>query len=148
MEQVNEYVEAFKSMLAEMWDVLKVFGGVFELVGWLATYLGPFGFSLFLLSLVVVGFIGSLSPLSKFANYVLVVAAMTALSISAGADYASLARYIIVMAVPLIIVHGLKFLFSFVRGRLFQGRRKGQLERLEQLADELNKEIAGLRAAA
>ena len=145
MEWINEKLAGLQALLVEMWDVLKVFGGVFDLLGWLANYLGPFGFSLFLLSLLALGFINSFSPLSKLQNYIIVTIGMVVAAFSTGAESFAAARYLSVMAAPLAFTYGLKYLFAWTGRQIFKTPRAERLRRVEELTAQLSKEIAALK---
>jgi|GEM_PF-6637232 len=149
MEWMRQTLEGLKALLTEMWDVLKVFGGVFELLGGLANFLGPFGFSLFLLSLLTLGFVGSFSPLTKLQNYIIVVVGMIVLAMSAGGgNIAVFGKYVLIMAMPLIIVYGLKYFLEWAGRQIFKSPRVERLRRAEELTLQLSKEIAALKAGS
>lgn len=125
---------------------LEVFGDVMSAIFTVLGFLGPVGLVLFVLSLVLMMFFGSFSPLPKLANYLLVVGLVSLAATTRFGEFdgvmalgGGFTAYLVVMLAPLVIVYGLKFGFA----RAFGGRSEAQ--QLKEAVTELTEQVAALR---
>jgi hypothetical protein len=116
---------------------MQVLGFIFDLLG----FLGPLGIALFLVSVLLLAFVGSFSPLPKIVNYLLIVAVVSVSTVAAlgleesGGATAVLSRYLAFMLAPLLVFFGIKRVF----------RRKDSAEKLQHAVEELTQQVAMLR---
>lgn len=139
LERVNAWLEGaegFKAGLGLLEQALGLLMGVLS-------FLGPIGIVLFLVSLLLLGFLGSFSPLPKLFNYVLIVGLITGLSLLGvgsqeefAATGGAIFRYLIVMLSPVVVVYGLRALFR---------NRSGGPRQLREAVTELTEQVAQLR---
>jgi hypothetical protein len=115
-----------------------VIGFIFDVLG----FLGPLGIALFFVSLLLLAFVGSFSPLPKLVNYLLIVTMVTVstlLGVSGFEDVGNitsgLARYLAFMLTPVAVLFAIKRIF----------RRKDPAEKLKHAVDELTEQVAMLR---
>ena len=142
---IMDVLEGIGATISEMADGLGYFGDVISIIFSVFGFLGIGGTALFLLSLILLGFVGAFSPLSKTTNYLLVVAGVTTIIImnvgnvsEAGETTSTLTSYLTVMLVPLVAVYGLRI----ITRRLGRG---SETEQLREAVTELTEQVAALR---
>ena len=124
-------------------DALTVINGMLELFGGLVAFMGPSGFSLFLLTFLLIAMFGTISPLPKLTNYVIVVVVVLGFAAWNGVGLSTLGPYTLVIAMPLLLGYGLKLLRRAPRwfDKLDEAER---VERIQNLARQIETEVAEL----
>jgi len=141
----NGLIQPITDKLDAIGEGLGYFGDVLSMIFSVFGFLEIGGTALFLLSLILLGFVGAFSPLSKTTNYLLVVAGVTTIIVmkvgdigEAGETMATLTSYLTVMLVPLVAVYGLRIITRrFGRG--------SETEQLREAVTELTEQVAALR---
>ncbi|MCQ8185801.1 hypothetical protein [Parvularcula maris] len=130
-EEVGETFEAGGT-------AMQVLSFVFDVLG----FLGPLGIALFFVSLLLLAFVGSFSPLPKIANYLLIVAVVSISTVAAagfeesGSTLAGLSRYLLFMLVPVVLLFAVRRVF----------RKKDPTKKLQRAVEELTEQVEMLRS--
>ena len=134
---IDEMKQGLTEFFAEMKDIAALAHAFLDFIAGFIGYLGPAGFFLFVISLVLLWLVSAASPLDKAWNYLLVVgfvASTYLLRAEAAGAGKTVPRYLSVMAAPLILTHGLHFALTQARRQL--GRRDARA-RIHTLAREI-----------
>lgn len=130
-----------------MIDAAKVLGEIVALLGGLGGFLGVFGVAMMVVTLLLLSVINVLSPLAPRANFLLATIIVSLAALYQGIEGSDLAvisakllPYWVVMLAPLFAATAISLLMR--RGRSDEATHLG---RIEQLTDELRREIDALK---
>lgn len=144
-DRLRDGADGLSGFFGDVANSVGYFGEVMAVILGVFSFLGIGGTALFFLSLILLGFVGAFSPLTKTTNYLLVVIGVTLIIVmgvgdltEAGETMSTLMNYLAVMLVPLVVVYGLRIVLKrFGRG--------SETEQLREAVTELTEQVAALR---